>query len=87
MVKRTFGLKLGPRELGAIVSYFDVSNKHVVACSMFLNSIVQVRVKCEDFRTKKDQSKDRAELLRVLKDSYRSRVARNISLDARPWRE
>jgi hypothetical protein len=44
MLKRTFGLKLTARELGAIVTYFDPLGKRVANCSMFLNYIVQVGI-------------------------------------------
>ena len=50
MVKRTFGLKVGPKELGALVRYFETTVKDVVNCVAFLNSFVQVRVSTEEFK-------------------------------------
>lgn len=49
-MKRTFNLKVSARELGALVTYFDVSGKKVANCSAFLNAFVQVRVQCEEFK-------------------------------------
>lgn len=50
MLKRTFNVKLTPRELGAMVTYCDISLKKVVTCSFFLNSMTQIRVRCEEFK-------------------------------------
>ena len=52
MLKRTFNVKLTPRELGAMVTYFDISLKKVVTCSFFLNSMTQIRVRCEEFKVR-----------------------------------
>ena len=52
MLKRTFNLKLTSRELGAMVTYFDSKSKRMVDCAMFLNSVVQIRVQCEEFKVK-----------------------------------
>lgn len=51
MLKRTFNFyKFSPRELGALVSYFDIHSQKRVHCSTFLNSITQIRVQCEEFK-------------------------------------
>jgi Ca2+-binding EF-hand superfamily protein len=50
MLRRTFNLKLTSRELGAMVTYFDSRGKKVADCAMFLNSVVQIRVQCEEFK-------------------------------------
>jgi Ca2+-binding EF-hand superfamily protein len=55
MLKRTFNVKLSPRELGAMVTYFDISQQKVVNCSFFLNSLVQIRVRCEEFKVSSDR--------------------------------
>ena len=52
MVKRTFNVKFPPYELGAIVTYFDTHMKGAVSCSAFLNSFVQLRVRCEEFKVR-----------------------------------
>jgi hypothetical protein len=50
MLKRTFNLKVTARELGALVTYFDTFSKKMVNCPAFLNSLVQIRVECEEFK-------------------------------------
>ena len=50
MLKRTFNVKVTPRELGAMVNYFDTTAKQVVNNSFFLNSLVQIRVRCDEFK-------------------------------------
>ena len=50
MLKRTFNLKLTSRELGAMVTYFDSKSRRVADCAMFLNSVTQIRVQCEEFK-------------------------------------
>jgi len=86
MLKRTFNIKVTPRELGAMVTYFDTKSKKSVDCAMFLNAIVQTRVSCEEFRGRKNESKKKEELRLHLKEQYQHRVARSMSVDARPWR-
>lgn len=49
-MKRTFNVKLTAAELGAMVVYFDTASKKVVNCTAFMNSLVQIRVKCEEFK-------------------------------------
>ena len=53
-MKSTFNLRVTPRELGALVTYFDTQNKKSVNCSAFLNSFVQLRVICEEFKVMLD---------------------------------
>jgi len=93
MAKRTFGLKLAPRELGALVTYFqgEVPVKgeieRVVSCPTFLNSFVQVRVNCEEFKGVKDELKKLQEYQLSLKEAYKFKAARQGGGDAsKPWR-
>uniref|UniRef100_A0A7S3MK82 Uncharacterized protein n=1 Tax=Spumella elongata TaxID=89044 RepID=A0A7S3MK82_9STRA len=86
MLKRTFNLKLTARELGAMVTYFDSKGKKVADCAMFLNAVVQVRVQCEEFKGRPDEEKLKKEYIAQLKEHYRLKMARNPSMDARPWR-
>jgi EF-hand domain pair len=51
-MKRTFGIRIRPRELGALVTYFDTDMKGVVNCSSFMSSFVQIRVRLEDFKVR-----------------------------------
>lgn len=50
MLKRTFGIHLTPQELGALVTYYDVSLAGVVSCFAFMNSFVQMRVKIDSLK-------------------------------------
>lgn len=54
MLRRTFGVKLSPGELGALVTYFDTTMKGMVNCSAFINAYKQIRVQCEDFKVSVD---------------------------------
>lgn len=50
MLKRTFSLKVTPRELGALVNYFDTLQNKTAHVSTFLNTFTHIRVDCEDFK-------------------------------------
>lgn len=97
--KRTFGVKVGPRELGALVRYFEVpSVRGVVNCTAFLNLFVQLRVHCEGIKGKTAAAgpggpKLEAQLLKEyhaeLKEAYRSKLDRQSISEAsaaKPWR-
>lgn len=87
MLKRTFNVKLNPQELGALVTYFDSKSRKMVTCSLFLNSLVQIRVTCEEFRGKKGEARKIRNYVQELKDSYKQRMQNHPSLDAKPWRQ
>ncbi len=87
MMKRTFNFKMTPRELGSLVMYFDVQLKKCVHCPSFLNALTQIRVQYEEYKAKPDEQSKVEEYERQLKASYQARVARNPSVDARPWRQ
>jgi hypothetical protein len=50
MLRRTFNFKVNAKELGALVNYFDISLKKIVNNNFFLNTLVQIRVRCEEFK-------------------------------------
>jgi hypothetical protein len=87
MLKRTFNLKVTSKELGALVNYFDISLKKVVHCTTFVNSFTQIRAYCEDFKGKSDEQSRLLQYVEQLKESYQHRMAKNPSVDARPWRQ
>jgi Ca2+-binding EF-hand superfamily protein len=87
MLKRTFNFKINSRELGALVQYFDVYSKKTVHCSTFLNTFTQIRAYCEDFKGKPEEQQKLLQYVLTLKESYAIRMARNPSVDARPWRQ
>jgi hypothetical protein len=78
---------MGSRELGALVSFFDTQLKKCVHCTTFLNTFTQVRVTCEEFKGRADEMIRTKEYEQQLKSSYQVRIARNPSVDARPWRQ
>lgn len=88
MLKRTFNVKVSSRELGALVTYFDTTMpaKRVVNCTMFLNSLVQVRGACNELKGKKGEAGKLAEYQKGLKTAYRSRMKKQPGTDSRPWR-
>ena len=92
MFKRTFGVKVQPRELGALVRFFETSPKGVVNCTSFLNLFVQLRVRCEEFKGKADESVRLKAYHAELKEVYRDKTARAALMmdggaaQARPWR-
>eukprot|EP01034_Spumella_vulgaris_P025483 gene25483-31949_t len=86
-MKRTFNLKVSARELGALVTYFDVAGKKVANCSAFLNAFVQVRVQCEEFKGKSDENTKLRELQAQLKEIYQTRISKQTSTDSKPWRQ
>jgi hypothetical protein len=51
-LKRTFSVLVTPRELGALVSYFDTSMSGVVSTQAFLSAFVQIRVTIEPWKGK-----------------------------------
>lgn len=87
MMKRTFNFKMSSRELGALVSFFDVQMKKAVHCTTFLNTFTQIKVTCEEFKGRSDEMAKSREYEMELKASYQARIARNPSVDARPWRQ
>lgn len=87
MLKRTFNFKVNNKELGALVNYFDVLGKKVVHCPTFINSFTQIRGHCDDFKGKPDEQQKLLQYVLGLKESYRHRVAKNPSVEARPWRQ
>jgi len=87
MLKRTFNVKVSPRELGALVTYFDVSLKKVVNCSFFLNSLVQIRVRCEEFKGIKGEAAKIQKYHAELKEQYAQRIAKQPGVDNKPWRQ
>ena len=89
MFKRTFGVRVAPRELGALVRYFETTVKGVVNCTAFLNYFVQLRVRCEEFKGKADEQARLRAYHTELKDAYQEKTARAALLtssQARPWR-
>lgn len=50
MLKRTFNFRVNARELGALVMFFDTQLKKMVHCTTFLNTLTQIRARCEDFK-------------------------------------
>jgi len=90
MTKRTFSLKVNQRELGALVTYFDVKSKGAVNCNQFLQSFVQIRVASEPFKGTKDEEEKLQEYHSKLKDSYRLRIQRQLECGddgkaIKPW--
>ncbi len=94
MMKRTFGLVVTPKELGALVTYFqkDVNAtgamSRTVNCQYFLNCFVQGRVKTEALKGKPDEKELMLDYQEELKEAYRVKKERTgDSLNARrPWR-
>lgn len=89
MFKRTFGVRVLPRELGALVRYFETTVKGVVNCTAFLNLFVQLRVRCEEFKGKADEQARLRAYHTELKEAYQEKTARAALLtssQARPWR-
>ena len=94
MMKRTFGLKLSPKELGALVTYFqkeftvEALKKRLLNCQFFLNCFVQARVSTEAMKGKKNEIDLMVEYKDKLKFEYRERRDKSGStMDARrPWR-
>eukprot|EP01038_Epipyxis_sp_PR26KG_P006731 gene6731-9225_t len=90
-LKRTFNLKVTSKELGAMVNYFDTSGKRVANCSAFLNSFVQIRVQCEEFKGKPDENAKIKEYHGQLKAAYYHKIERQKGVvkdfASRPWLE
>ena len=88
MLKRTFNVKVSERELGALVAYFDTTlpPKRVVNNTMFLNSLVQIRVSCNEFKNKRGEAAKMRDLETQLKEAYHLRIRRQPGADSRPWR-
>jgi len=89
MGKRTFNLKVTPGELGAIVKYYDINGKGSVNCNAFLNSFVQIRVQCEEFKGKRDEDERVSEYHAKLKEAYKFRLQKQVGghdSKQRPWR-
>ena len=89
MGKRTFNLKVSPGELGAIVKYYDINGKGSVNCNAFLNSFVQIRVQCEEFKGRRDEEERVSEYHGKLKEAYKFRLQRQLGGNdskQRPWR-
>lgn len=87
VLKRTFNVKITARELGAFVNYFDTMQNKTVHVSTFLNMFTHVRVDCEEFKGKKGEQQRLQEYFQALKQEYQQRMAKNTSVDARPWRQ
>lgn len=88
--KRTFGVRVGPRELGALVRYMEVpGTPGNVNCTAFLNLFVQLRVHCEGIKGKTAAAGPQGPALEArllkeyhaeLKEAYRAKVERLAAL-------
>lgn len=89
-LKRTFNVKVTPQELGALVTYFDSSLQGSINCSHFLNNFVQLRVRCENFKGKENESELLDNLHVELKELYKQRVQKKVRAagepEPKPWR-
>jgi Leucine-rich repeat (LRR) protein len=89
MAKRTFNLKVTPRELGALVTYFDVQMKGVVNCNSFMNTFVKIRVYCEPLKGTPKEGEELIKYHSQLKEEYKIRIQRQMSGEgiakAKPW--
>ena len=97
--KRTFGVRVGPRELGALVRYFEVPEvRGVVNCTAFLNLFVQLRVHCEGIKAKTASAGALGPALEKrliteyhaeLKNAYQLKLEKQSAMgnggNARPW--
>ena len=88
-MNRTFNLKVNPRELGALVTYFDVQMKGVVNCNSFMNTFVKIRVYCEPLKGTPTEGEELLKYHADLKEQYKLRIQRQLSGEGatkvKPW--
>jgi hypothetical protein len=93
IVKRTFDVKLNAKELGALVTYFQIKDakdnaSKTVNCQFFLQCFVQGRTSTEAFKGKPNEQALLREYHVKLKEEYKLRKERTgMNIDERrPWR-
>ncbi|RYH16195.1 leucine-rich repeat domain-containing protein [archaeon] len=92
ILKPVFGIRLTPKELGAMVSFFDIFNRKQVHVQTFLNALVQTNFKHRQFmdayvngRTKGRNEEDWIEeMIDELKEEYQFRISKQSN--DKPWR-